>query len=784
MDTSHREHGGGNLPLEINTTVGRRQESADIRRLMESHRLVTLTGAGGIGKTRTSLHVARALRRTFADGAWFVELGSVTEGSPVAPAVLETLKVNDSSSRHPDDVLLDHLRGRHVLLVLDNCEHLLDQAAMLVDTLLHELAGVHVLASSRQALGVPGEATYGLEPLPLPDIDDGADPVLIPASTAVELFAVRANAAAPGFEITPANYLDVARLCVRLEGLPLSIELAAARLRVMTIDELLNRLDDRFRMLRGARHIGSERHQTMSATVAWSHDLCTTQERVLWRRASVFRGTFSLAAAEDVASGDELPQVDVLEALQGLVDKSVVRATLRAGEMRFSMLETIREFGAERLAGTEEADAIRQAHVRWAAGLVQEASDTWFGPRQVEVAERLRFEQSNIRAALEFCCTHPEHARTGLGIAGLPWFHWIAAGHLSEGRRWLERLLLGDSTPTPERALALGTTAFISTTQGEPERGAEAAVECEELGVQLGLPRIAAFGTHMRSLAAFIAGSADDATALFEEAAARYAACNEGGALSSTLAVQQAAMQALLGDVAGAAGRLSELDGEMEALGEQWIYSHALWIRALLHLTLGEFDEASRLVRRSIELKLPFRDSLGLALALDAYAWILAAQGSAERAAWTLGVATGIWSTIGITLFGSGFFTDRRAECEASARAALGDEAFEEEAGRGAVVPLKQALAVLLEPAGMPRRAVPSPSRRRDGFQLTRREHEVARLVAEGLSNPEIAERLVISQRTAEGHVENILRKLDFRSRTQVAAWILARPGSDQPWRS
>ncbi|MGW5239199.1 ATP-binding protein [Monashia sp. NPDC004114] len=771
MRSSHAEQVVGHLPLEMNTMVGRRQEATDIRNLLATQRLVTVTGPAGIGKTRTALHVARSARRTFADGAWFVEFASVRDPALAAQVVLETLKILDSSARDPRVVLIDHLRGRRLLLVMDNCEHLQAEVASLVGAVLREVPGAQVLATSIQPLGVQGEATYRIEPLAVPDQDGVAAAADLAGFAAVELFASRARSALGEFEVDASNQQAVVQLCSKLEGWPLAIELAAARLKVMTVDELLRRVDDRFHVLKGTSPVSVPRHQTLLAAVTWSHDLCTPAEQLLWRRASVFTGSFSLDAAERVCSGPGLPPDQVMDALLGLVEKSVVTTEQRGGRMRFRMLEAIRAFGEERLAEAGEKEEIRAAHCAWTSRLLAEAAAGWFGPRQLEWTGDLRLEQANIRSALDFCASHAAHARTGLQLAGSLWFHWFATDYLSEGRLWLERLLVADARPTAERALALGTVAFVATLQGDTERGRAAAVEGEKLALDLGVPVLVGFATHPQALAAWFRNEVSEADAWFARAQTIYAEAGAPEAWRLLLVMNHAAMHALLGELAVAAPEFKELEAACERHGEQWILSYAVWGRAVVSFHAGAYDEAAELLLRSIAMKRPFRDVLGLALAIDVLAWVLAARGDPGRAARLVGAASGLWSTFGMDLFGSEFFTGKRAECEAAARAALGDSAYEEEVRGGAAATLEDTLGTLLVEQSEHR-----DTRRHTSSLLTRREQEVARLVAEGLSNQEIAHRLVISPRTAEAHVENVLRKLDFRSRAQIASWIVSAP--------
>ncbi len=771
---SSRESQVGHLPLEITAMVGRRQETTDIRRLMASQRLVTLVGPGGIGKTRTALHVARTERRTFADGAWFVDLSSVRDSELVAKVVAETLKVPDSSAMDPRTAVIEYLRGRRVLLVLDNCEHLLAETAALAESVLREIAGAQVLVTSRQPLGVPGEVTYRIDPLAVPQPDLVTDVRDLAGYAAVELFATRARAALGTFEVDASNQMDVVRLCAELEGLPLALELAASRLKVMTISELLLRLGDRFGMLKGTSPVASPRHQTLLSAVTWSHDLCTPAEQVLWRRASVFAGSFSLDAAEKVCAAGDLPPDQVLDALLGLVDKSVLFNEPQHGQMRFRMLEIVAGFGADRLAEVAETEALRTAHCAWVSALLAEAATAWFGPRQAEWTASLRLERANIRSALDFCATRNEHARTGQQAVGASWFFWLACDYLAEGRLWLERLVDADTRPSPERAFALGTTAYIAAMQGDIERAVGAAAECEELAESFADPPLLAYAVSVQGLCAFLAGDAERAEELYRRGTELYAGADALDPLRISMLSDYATTRVLRGDVRGAASWFAEVETACEQLGEHWMLSYAVAGRGMASFQSGDLDQAEELLLRSIAMKRPFHDTLGLALAVDTLAWILAAKGDAGRAARLVGVASRLWSTFGRELFGSDFLTVRRAGCEAAARQALGDAAYDDGVRQGAAATLDDALQELVEVA---------PARRRDpathqhtASLLTRREREIAGLVARGLTNREIADELVLSTRTVETHVDHVLRKLDFRSRTQIATWFAGDP--------
>lgn len=749
--------------------VGRRQESTDIRRIMSAHRLVTLAGPPGVGKTRLALHVARTARRTFADGVWFVDLSYIRDPELVPQVVVETLKIPDSSTREARATIAAHLRTRHVLLIMDNCEHVRAEVASLVTALLEGAAGVHVLATSIQPLGVPGEAVFRVEALELPALGGVDAEQDVNGSAALELFASRARSAIGTFEVTRSNQAAVVQLCHKLEGLPLALELAAARLKVMTLDELTQRMDDRFRMLRSTSPVTAPRHQTLLAAVTWSHDLCTPAEQVLWRRASVFCGMFTLTSAEAVCSDEALPVDEVMDALLGLVDKSVVTSEEVAGRMWFRMLETIRGFGAEQLVAADESDRLRSSHCSWVAGLVQHASADWYGPRQEEWTRELRAQMPNIRAALDFCVSAPGAAQTGQQVAGSLWFQWIACGYLSEGRLWLERTLAAGPVTTPQRALALGSVSLVALVQGDLERAEVGTAECELAAASVAEAWLRGYAAHVRALLEFLVNPGEEAEALYDAARDIYVEANAPTGLQIVLRLQLAVLHTVRGELPAAAVLFQELERAAERDGDQWTRSYGLWGRGLLHLVDGDLVQAQELLTRSIAMKRPFNDVMGLALALDTLAWVLADTGDFTRSTRILGAASTLWTRVGPPLFALDFFTSRRSRCEERDQGSLGDAEYREQMRIGSEARLDQLLSQIL---GDGEQQPPKPAR--VASVLTRREQEIALLVAEGLTNQEIAERLVISPRTAEGHVENVLRKLDFRSRSQVAAWIAA----------
>ncbi len=461
--------GTGNLPADQTTFVGRRQAVADIKHALSQSRLVTLTGVGGVGKSRLALQVAHRLRRAFPDGIWLAELATVHEPDQVPRAVAAALGLLETSAREPDASVAGYLASASALLVLDNCEHALDAAARLVVTLLSATTRLHVLATSRTPLGLSVEHVWPVPPLSLPPETGPEERKTLSSSEALTLFETRAAAVSPGFRLGPQNRDTVARLCRRLDGVPLAIELAAVRLRALTAEQILDRLEDRFQLLTVGRRDGSARHQTLYAAVDWSFGLCSSSERLLWARCSVFAGEFDLDAAESVCAGADLPAGEVLAGVARLVDQSVlVRERDAGGRARYRLLETLRQFGAERLAGTGETEPLRRRHRDYYLRLAEQSDQESGGPRQDMWVGRLQAERANFWAALDYCVTTPGQARTGLRLAATLWFYWVGCGFVRDGRYWLGRALAADAQPSPERARALWTAGWIAFLQGEP----------------------------------------------------------------------------------------------------------------------------------------------------------------------------------------------------------------------------------------------------------------------------------------------------------------------------
>ncbi|MGW1255862.1 ATP-binding protein [Streptomyces sp. NPDC002513] len=758
------------LGRELTPLFGRRAETARIARLLSGARLVTLSGVGGVGKTRLALRVAAdATHSAFPDGVYVAELADLRDPELLAPSVLGTLDVANPGRPGTDAtaVLAARLRERRALLVLDNCEHLIDASARLTDALLRAAPGLRVLATSRQPLGVAGEQVFSVEPLPVPDADAGHGVRALSGNPAVALFADRAAAVLPGFAVTESDAAAVAELVRRLDGLPFAIELAAARIRSLTPQEILERLTDRFALLTGGSRVTADRQRTLRALIDWSHELCTGRERLLWARASVFRGGFDLESLERVCTDAELPPAALLDTLDALVARSIVNCLQEHGRSRYHMLETVREYGHERLAASGSLDGLRARHRDRYAELTARAGREWFGPRQVDWFTRLRLDHPNLRAALEFCLERPGQARAGLALAVSPRHYWITAGLLSEGRRWLSQLLAadhaqdaGDDAAGPDAAVrvqAQVTHTYLGILlQGDPDTDVQRALAaCEAAARRGGHRRESAWVWHHHGILAVWREDFASAAELFARAHTEFRA---QGCLDAAheCRVKFAIAHAYGGEVAAADEACGEVEAAARAHDESWLYGMALLARALLARRADAPADAIAHARAAIARLRPFQDWWDVAMCVEVIAW--STQDAPRRAARLLGVLHLLWESLGGRLGSAPFMRAQHLRFEAAVREALSAAAFDREFRRGARATVDEAMAyVLADTAGVP--------------GLTRRESQVAELVAEGLTNKDIAARLTMAQRTAENHVERILGKLGFTSRTQLAVW-------------
>jgi predicted ATPase len=546
------------LPLETSTFVGREHELAELRTLLARTRLLTLAGTGGAGKTRLALELARGREDVQADGAVLVELDSVAEGADVPDAVAEALDLRALPGGALVDAIAAELVPRELLLVLDNCEHVIGASAALADALLRSAPRLTILATSREPLRVPGEVVFRVPSLAIPDPDAAELPAELMSYEAVRLFVERAGAAAPGFELDESNAAAVARICHRLDGLPLALELAAARSDALAADALAERLDDRFRLLRAGSRTAPTRQQTLEAALDWSYELLAEVERVLMRRLAVFSGGFTLEAAEEVCAGDGLEPAQVADVLARLVEKSLVTTEERQGARRYRLLETIRAYAGVRLAEAGERAGLATRHAKWLARLVDRDDSQLSG---------LDPERGNLRAALETLLAADPPA--ALRLCARVWPFWLRRIELSEARRWLGDALAHAPEPSPVRVRALLGHAAVEyrAGSGDARLGLDDAGEALALAQQLGDPELEWRAIHFCGGIEVASDDGRAAAAHFE--AARGVARDHGLPAPEAVSVYSLGVAAwLAGDLVAAEARLAESAGRFAALGD------------------------------------------------------------------------------------------------------------------------------------------------------------------------------------------------------------------------
>ncbi|MGW2663752.1 protein kinase domain-containing protein [Nocardia tengchongensis] len=762
--------GAVTLPRELTSFVDRRSQITEVRNLLSRSRLVTLTGVGGVGKSRLALRVAHKLQHEYAGGVWFVELVELRDPSLVVDVVGASFGVRPQAGRPILQVLMEFLSDREVLLVIDNCEQVIDAVATLVESLLQSCPNLRILATSREAIGIGGEGVVPVPPLRFPDPNDGSSLRAAAGYDAMTLFAERAAAAVPGFQLTNDNQVSVVGICARLDGLPLAIELAAARLRTMSPEQILARLTDRFALLtRGSRCVPT-RQQTLGWCIGWSYDLCTRAEQRLWDRLSVFAGRFELDAAEEVC-GSDLSEPEFLDAVSALVDKSILIREEAGPVVAFRLLETVQEYGARKLEEAGESSEFRGRHRDWYERLVLEAEADWVSPHQLEWRARIRRELPNVRKALEF--SESESAAAGLRTATALFSFWFSSGRLNEGRHWCERMLAGaPEAPTVERAKALCLSSVFASQLGDLPAATAQVAELRGLAEQ----------TADRTIDSLF-GLADGCTALNSgDAATAVVRLNNAveafGVRSEVLLQLRAYIilgwaYVLNGDLPDAVACLQKVLTIADTRGDTMYRSIALRPLALAVWQQGDPERAVQLLEEALRLARRMVDPLVAALALEVLAWIEAEKPDARRAAVLLGAAHGLADTVGPDIMFP-HMNRYHEECKRHTESILGKRVYESAHQEGAAMNFETAIDFAV---GERPHVEASPER--GSAILTKREREVADLVAEGLTNKAIAARLVISQRTAQGHVEHILTKLGFTSRAQIAAWIAEHSRGD-----
>jgi predicted ATPase/DNA-binding CsgD family transcriptional regulator len=821
-----------NLPAEPNVFIGRERDLTELVSMLSLVRALTLCGPGGIGKTRLALKLAGVLAPDFADGAWIADLAEADSPERLVQLVSVALRIRQEPDRALLDTLAEALRPRTMLLVLDTCEPLVQESAELVHELLGSCPNLRVIATSREALRVPGEVIWRVPPLGLPAAPDG--PSGVPAELtrdiadceAVRLFIARAAAVRPGFSLDEANAGAVAEICRTLDGVPLAIELAAARVRTLSAEQIRIRLAGKFRLLAHGDRTAPPRQQTLRATVEWSYDLLNAGERKLLSRLSVFHG-WSLDMAEQVCADELIPAASVLDLLTALIDKSLVIVEADAErEHGYRLLDTVRDLAAELAAADDELPALRAAHRDCLLAMVEDIARVAFirgdppWPERVAMYHRVLAERANLRLALGYCVQH-EEAEPGLRLCIALSGYWLGSGDVTDGAEWVDQMLALAGTAHPGlRARALALRAELAFEQEDYAGAARFAAESVELSLACGDGNPAS-ALRMQAFTLLMTGRAGEALSYADEAiaAARQMSDDweEGVALSARAAVLAAQGQAELAQLAFTEA-LESLDGNNRWGVANVLYGLGKLARARGNTAdalryfgdalaiYGEIDARTEIARclgaigavalsqpdlrlaraslsRGVRLSLATGQRLGVARGLAALATLEVAEGDTERAVKIASAALALFDVIGGPQAASA--TRRLDQVLDLAAGQLGQQKAEALAAAGRILSPHQAAALAAEGQEATKPVLPglngdsAPARANVSQEpawpgpLTERERQVAGLVARGLSNRDIGLELFISSATAARHVANIFSKLGFSSRSQVIAWVV-----------
>lgn len=621
-----------NLPQQATRFIGRENELAELRRLLANARSLTLTGAGGCGKTRLSLQVAADSLEHFPDGAWLIELAPISDPVLVPQTVATILGLKEAPGKSIVQTLTEHLKDKRLLLLLDNCEHLLGGCAQLVDTLVRQCPNLTVLASSREALGISGEQTYRVPSLSLPDPKHAHTPLFVMPFEAVQLFVDRALLARPDFEVTQQNAPALASICYRLDGIPLAIELAAARVRSLSIGEINRHLDQRFRLLTGGSRTALPRQQTLRSLIDWSYDLLNVPERLLLQRLSVFAGGWSLQAAESVCVGDGIEDGEVLDLMTSLVDKSLALAEETNGNTRYRLLETVRQYAREKLAESGDGNGFRERHRDYFLALAEEAAGKLSGPEQTAWLQRLEEEHENLRAGLDWGLGEAEPAATLRLCAAMQRF-WVTRGHFAEGREWCTRVLGMEGTEKlpRERAAVLNGAGTLAHHQSDEPAAAALLEECLAIERQLGNRwRIATVLGNL-GLVNFERGELDAARALHEESLAIMRDLGDQGGIAAALN-NLAGVAHQRGDFASSRALLEQGLVIKRALGDRGRVATSLGNLANVALDQGDFDAARALYDECLAIMRELGNRAYVATTLDGLGRVAFFQGDYSTA--------------------------------------------------------------------------------------------------------------------------------------------------------
>jgi non-specific serine/threonine protein kinase len=685
-----------NLPRPLTSFIGRHKELGELRQALGATRLLTLTGSGGCGKTRLALQVAREETPAFPDGVWLVELAALSDPLLVPQTLAKTLGVKEEPGSSLAHTIAAHLDAKHALLVLDNAEHLLVACAELAQAVLQRCPHVTVLVTSREGLGMAGELTYRVPSLSLPDPKHDLTPQGLLPYEAVRLFVERSRLHAPQFALTQQNAAAVASVCYRLDGIPLAIELASARLRSLTVEDLNARLDQRFRILTGGSRTALPRQQTLRALIDWSHDLLSANEQALLRRLSVFAGGWTLAAAEQVCAGEGVAADVVLDLLSALVDKSLASADARDAAVRYRLLETVRQYARDRLLEAGEGELWRDRHLAAFGALVKEAEPHLRGTDQQLWMDRLETEHDNLRAALTWSCADGGDVTAGMALADSLFQFWYVRGYVAEAHAWYTGLLAMEAeVPQALRTDVLSDAGVMAWQKGDYA----AARRCHETALEtlrpLGDRASIASSLINLGIMDFEQGDYEAARGRFEEALEIRRELGNPKAVAAALH-NVAAVAEAVGDHDRAWQLFDETVQIYRGVGDPWGTAHSISNLATIAAHRADHRAAHALGLESLSIRRPLGDRLGIAESLEGLARDLGALGSPARAAQAWGAAERLRGETGVSMSPTA-----RAEHDrqvAAARAAIDAAAFDEAWQRGRAASLEEAIADALRP--------------------------------------------------------------------------------------
>lgn len=775
-----------NLPVSLTRFIGRDREVTEIIALLATTRLLTLTGTGGCGKTRLTLTVGNRTLAAYPDGVWFAAFATLADPNLVPQAVAAALGVREEGGRPTEEALIEALRDRSLLLIFDNCEHVIAACATLADRLLRTCPNIQILATSREPLRVGGEMTWRVPSLTLPEPDHVTTATKLMESEAVQLFVDRARSRLPMFDLTDANAAAVTEICRQLNGMPLALELAAGCITALGVSQLATRLDDALRLLTTGERTAAPRHQTLRAALDWSYDLLSADERIVLERLAIFAGGCDLEAAEAVCADAEIAHAEIVPLLAQLVEKSLVQMDERDGRARYWLLETVRQYAHMWLETNGEVARVRQRHADWFLALAVQASPGLNGTAMGTWLERLEIEHDNLRAALRWSLEQ-EQITAGLQIGASIYLFWYARGYLREGRGWLDTLLARTHV-VPLSPTDMTTAIFVKYCAGrlamyQGDYAAADALLQEALAAARDVQHTRYIGYTLTQLGhlALFQGDFTAARAHYTEGLnIRQARGDREGVAIMTGSLGRVAFYER--DLAAARALLEACLATFRAMEVNTETISVLCDLGQIAVEQGDLDIAATYFREGLTLCQQRSIRQCIPQCLEGFAAVSAAHGEPERAVRLASAAAVLRSAITAPL--PPIVQDRLRQSLAPARQALGERAGVAETA-GAVMPFDAVIEEAMSATIPDTRANEDNASdqsltndRRTAKQqyggLTQREREVITAVAQGHSNREIADALYVSEKTIEWHVGNCLRKRGFRTRAELAVWAVA----------